>query len=239
MRLIETAFDGITKGLAIARGADITLPNIRGRDVDLNGPPFTGPGRVEKNVSWDGKWLGLFGKTLDVGRVTLVLEAAEATNPNVVDQMREDPNSPVSLRLVVYDEQVRHRFERYLQRPRKKRLAELEKFKTQVLGGEPPAIADLITRPLIRDVNAPQAARIAKGWLYLNRFTERYCPQDPQLDAAGGQWLVPICLVYTDGSGGSVGELQIDVKTGLVVGHTPVEQFQERAVALAESIFHG
>lgn len=239
VRLIETAFDGVAKGVAVTRGSDITVRKVRGREFALNSPPFSGPGRFEHVVSYKGRWMGLFGQKLDVGKVTLLLDGAEASDPSVVDQMAREPDATVDLRLVVYDHQVKHRFKKFLACPLKERQAWLRKFKKEALGQEPVEIAGLIDRPLIRDVGSEEALHISKGWLYLNRFTERYCPQEPLLDSDGRHWVVPVNLVYTDGRGGPVGELEIDIKTGVVTSHTPVDQLQDRAVALAESIFHG
>jgi hypothetical protein len=238
VRLVETIFDGVTKGVAVTRGDDITLHEVRGREFDLTKSPFTCPGPFKHCVALGGRWADLFGQRLDVGRVVLAMDTAEAADPRAVDLMVREPNKAISLRLLVYDHQIKHRFERYLRVPIKKRLARLNRFKRRLAAHEPPELVGLISKPLITDVGFDAALRIAKGWLYLNRFTERYCPQDPELDSSAGCWIVPIHLVYTDGAGGPVGELRIDVKTGKVLSHTQADEMQSRAIELAESIFH-
>ena len=49
-------------------------------------------------------------------------------------------------------------------------------------------------------------------------------------------WRVPIFLVSTSGKGERVGELLIDIKTGIVVEHTSLEELRSKGLALAEKI---
>jgi hypothetical protein len=238
VRIAETVFQGISSGVSEIRGSDITVMGVRSSEIDLTAPPFTGPGEFRRVVSWDKKWVGLFGRKLDVGSVTLVLKTAEIADSSKVEHILENPGQAVDLRFVVYDHQILHRFERYAVGPMRKRLRRLEAFKRQLALEEPRELVELISQPLARSVAQHEAIQIASGWLYLNRLPDRYCPQDPEFDPQARQWGVPIFFVYADGRGSQVGELIIDSETGTVVRHTPVDQLRIGGAAFAEKLVH-
>jgi hypothetical protein len=130
------------------------VQNISLGEVDITQPPFTGAGEFQRVVSWDGRYVGLFGKTLDVGPVTLTLKHAEIADPRVIQKMMEEPTRDFNLRFVVYDHQIVHRFERYAKGSPAKRTQKLKRFKKHLSTLEPASIADLICEPLARDVRS-------------------------------------------------------------------------------------
>lgn len=238
-RLAEIVFTGITRGISVIRGSDITVGGVLLSEVNIGKPPFTGTGEFRRVVSWNGKWVGMLGRTLEVGPVTLVLSKTEIADPRVLDHMARFPDQPVDLRFVVYDHRIVHQFEAFLGNRQEKQAKQLDELKRKLALEEPREIAELVSEPMAREVSIPEAIQIAHGWLYWNRFPDRYCPQDPEPGDAANVLRVPIRLVYADGSGGPVGELRIDKATGEVVEHTPLEEMQAKGLALAETIFHG
>lgn len=238
VRLTEIIFNGVSQGISIDRGSDITLRNVSIAGLDVAKAPFSGPGEFRRVVSWEGRYVGLFGKTLDVGTVTLILRNAEIADPRIIDKMVKDPNRTFDLRFVVYDHQILHRFERYLGGPLTQRLQRLNRFKKRLRTVEPPPIAELISEPLARDVSQDQAIQIATGWLYINRFPDRYCPQAPELVAIDRCWRVPIRLVYADGRNGLVGELRVDLQSGKIVSHTAINEIRRNGMGVAEALIH-
>jgi hypothetical protein len=238
VRIAETVFQGISSGVSVIRGSDITVIGVASSEIDLTAPPFTGPGEFRRVVSWEKKWIVLFGRKLDVGPVTLVLKTAEIADSRIVEHILGNPEHAVDLRFVVYDHQILHRFERYAVGPMKKRIRRLETFKRQLALEEPRDLAELVSQPMARSVTSSEAIQIASGWLYLNRLPDRYCPQDPELDPQARQWRVPIFLAYADGTGSQVGELLLDSETGTVLRHTPVDQLRIDGAAFAEKLVH-
>jgi hypothetical protein len=238
VRIAETVFQGISRGVSEIRGSDITVIGVSSAEVDLTAPPFSGPGEFRRVVSWDKKWVVLFGRKLDVGPVTLILKTAEIVDSRIAEQILQSPGQRTDLRFVEYDHQILHKFERYAVGPMRKRLRRLELFKRQLALEEPRDLAELVSRPLARDVTSHEAIQIASGWLYLNRLPDRYCPQEPELDSQTRQWGVPIFLIYADGRGRQVGDLIIDSETGAVVHHTPVSQLRIGGATFAEELVH-
>jgi len=238
VRLAETVFQGVSTGVSVIRGSDITVTGVIKSDIDLKAPPFIGPGEFRRVVSWHKKWVGLLGRTLDVGPVTLVLKAAEIADPRIIDQMLEAPEREVDLRFVVYDHQISHRFERYAKAPMKKRLRRLNSFKQRLALEESRELAELVSQPLSRDVTRREAIQIALGWLSLNRLPDRYCPQDPELEQEAHGWRVPILVAYANGKSGQVGELLIDSVKGNIIHHTPLDELRASGALLAETLVH-
>lgn len=238
VRIAETVFQGISRGVSEIRGSDITVMGVPSSEIDLTVPPFTGPGEFRRVVSWDKKWVVLFGRKLDVGPVTLVLKTAEIADSRIADHILKNPEQSADLRFVEYDHQILHRFERYAVGPMRKRLRRLETFKRQLALEEPRDLAELVSRPLAKDVTSHEAIQIASGWLYVNRLPDRYCPQDPEFDSQTRQWGVSIFLIYADGRNSQVGELTIDSETGSVVRHTPVDQLRIGGAAFADKLIH-
>lgn len=114
----------------------------------------------------------------------------------------------------------------------------LEEFKQELAREEPQELVDLVTEPIEGKVTSDEAVKIAVGWLYYNRLPDCFCPQEPELDEEVGCWRVPIHLVYTNGAGGWVGDLVVDLETGVITEHPSVEEVRSRGTALAEKIFH-
>lgn len=232
---IDIVFRGITEGEFATRRSEITFPSMSPSEIDLSGPPFEHVGAFSRSV---GEEVMIFDQTLLIGPVTVQLNKAELANPTVIDQVRTGLTDPIDVRFEVLDNQVVYRFESYAARPQRERTELLAQFKFELAQEEPQELVDLIDEPLQGNVSSRAASQIAVGWTQYNDLPDRYCPQVPDLDAATGQWHVPIYLVYSNGEGGPVGEVVIDEKTGVIVSHTPVDELRSKGRALAEQILH-
>ena len=234
-RLIDLVFRGITEGEFAIRSPDITFPNVSLSEIDSSIPAFNQSGRFSRSVD-ENEEVVLFGQRLHVGPITVRLDRAELTNLKVAEQ--NDTTETRNVRFEVLDNQIVHRFESYARQPRSERTQRLIRFKYELAQEEPQELVDLIDEPLQRNVSSREASQIAVGWTQYNDLPDRYCPQVPELDAAAGQWHVPIYLVYSNGEGGPVGEVVIDEKTGVIISHTPVDELRSKGRALAEQILH-
>lgn len=233
-RLIEIVFRGVTEGEFTTRGADVTLL-IDPECIDLDRSPFSSSGQFDADI---GDSVALFGQQLVVGPLTLHLMKAVLANPRVLDPSRNGSDGLISVRFEILDNQMRFRFENYARIAKKDLGKPLEEFRRRLLLEEPQELADLVTVLLANDVSPFEANQIAVGWTQYNDLPDRYCPQVPELDAATGQWHVPIYLVCSNGEGGPVGEVVIEKKTGVIVSHTPVDELRSKGRALAEQILH-
>jgi hypothetical protein len=238
VRLTEIIFNGVARGFSIDRGSDITLKGIALSELDITRPPFTGPGEFRRVVSWGGRYVGLFGKTLDTGPVTLILRHAELADPRVINRMKEEPTRAFDLRFVVYDHQIVHRFERYSEGALNKRVQRLTRFRKRLSLAESAQIADLVTESLAKAVSERQAIQIVNGWLYINRFPDRYSPQTPELVPSARCWRVPIYFVYADGRSDLVGEVRLDLQSGDIISHTEIDEIRKKGKSVAEALTH-
>lgn len=235
LRKVEIVFRGITEGEFSMRAPDFTFPSVSPSEIDLTKPPFDGCGSFSREID---NQITLFDKPLPVGSVAVHLSKAVLASLKVVQHIRKGSTQPVDVRFEVLDNQITYRFESYARWPRSQRAARLQRFKDELAREEPQELVDLIDETMQNDVSADEASQIAMGWTQYHDLPDRYCPQEPELDIAAGQWRVPIWLVYTSGEGGPVGEVVIDVKTGIIVSHTPIEELRSKGRTLAEQILH-
>ena len=234
-RMTEIVFQGITEGEVTVRATDFTFPEVPPLDIDLTKPPFEGCGTISRRI---GNQIPLFGKQLLVGPVTVHLDKAELASPKVVDHIRKGLTSPIDVSFEVLDNQITYRFESYARKHRSQRMQRLNRFKYKLAQEEPKELVDLVDESLQNDVSFDEALQIAVGWTQYNDLPDRYCPQDPEFDSNAERWRIPIYLIYANGEGGPVGEVIIDVKTGEIVSHTPVEEIRSKGLALAEQILN-
>jgi hypothetical protein len=232
---LEMVFRGVTEGEFSLRDGEVTIKRISPSDIDLSRPPFDGPGPFSYPI---GDKVALLGNELFVGPMTVHLRWAELASPSVVTRIRRGLKEPLDVRFGVWDNQVTYRFENYACQPRDRLLKDLNRFKETLILEEPRELADMVSESLVNDVSADEAIQIAIGWQYYNGLPDRFCPQDPELDDASAGWRVPIHLVYPSAGSGPVGEVVIQVKTGAIVSHTPIDEIRSRGLALAEKLLH-
>ena len=234
-RKAEIVFRGITEGEFTLRATDFTFIEVPPLDINLTKPPFEGCGTLSRKIE---DQITLFGKQLLVGPVIVHLDKAELASPKVVDHIRKGLTSPIDVRFEVLDNQITYRFESYMRKSRSQQMQRLNRFKHELAQQEQKELVDLVDESLQNDVSSDEAVQIAVGWTQYNDLPDRYCPQEPELDSDSEHWRVPIYLIYANGEGGPVGELIIDVKTGEIVSHTPIEEIRSKGLALAEQILH-
>jgi hypothetical protein len=233
--ITESIFRGITEGEFTIRAPYVEFPKVSPSDIDLTKPPFEGCGTFSGRTS---EKITLFDKQILVGPVTVHLDKAELASPKVVEHIRKGLNSPIDVSFEVLDNQVTCRFESYVRKPRSQRMQRLKRFKYELAKKEPRELFDLIDESFQGNVSSKEASQIAVGWTLYQGLPDRYCPQEPELDNDTKRWRVPIYLVYANGEGGPVGELIIDLKSGKIIEHTPLEEMRSKAHCLAEKIFH-
>jgi hypothetical protein len=234
----EIVFRAITEGNFAVRSNEITFRRLNLTKLDLRTPPFerAGPFPVRREAVEQTKW-SLLGHNLDLGPYTISVKRAEIANHSVLRDMQKDNKHFTDLKFIVYDNQVRYSFDCYAgKKDRKTSSLRLNSFKKELAKEEPKELAALIDESLQSEVSPFEASQIAMGWLQYNDFPDRYCAQKPILDESSGQWRVPIHLAYPDGKGGRVGELTVDLKTGVVTSETSVETVRANGAALAQTL---
>jgi len=233
---IEFIFRSITDGEFSFRQQAISLP-LDPSKVDLSVPPFQGSGRLIYQPEED--WLELFGRRLLIGKPVVAIHHAEVASPGTIRQIRQGQPGPIWGRFAILDHQIHYRLENRATKPAKRlQQQKLKFFKQELLKNEPLELADLLYESLMADVSAEEASLIATGWTQYNKLPDRYCPQTPLLVSPDNVWRVPLWLGYPNGQGGEVGELLVDVKTGKVVSHTPLEEVRHRGKKLARELLH-
>lgn len=237
VNLIDLIFRGITEGEFSRRDQEITLL-ISPLASDLTKPPFYGFGAFPQPPEvWHfvDNHADLFGRTLEIGPVLVKLEYAELASPL---PSKLDNHDPTPVRFDLPDHQYYCRFENYACKSKQELQRRLDQFRYELASEEPEELANLLLAPLIRDVSSDEAIQIAVGWLYYHRVPDRFCPQDPQLDTAASIWRIPIFLVFADHNRGPVGQLIIDVKSGKIIEHTPLDEITEAGSAMVGSFPH-
>lgn len=234
VKRVEIVFRGITEGAFSTREPGATF-RISPGDINQSEPPYLRPGQFNAAL---GEGIELLDRLLNVGPITIHIDKAALANPRIMDEIQNGSQEPVVARFEILDNQMGFCFEDYAKKSREALVEPLERFKEELALEEPEELVALVSAPLAKDVSSYEASQIAVGWTQYNDLPDRYCPQAPELDAAAGQWHVPIYLVHSNGEGGLVGEVVIDEKTGVIVSHTPVDELRSQGRALAEQILH-
>jgi hypothetical protein len=225
---IEIVFRGITEGEFTFRTDSITFYNYAPpAPEELNGPPFTEPGSF---IQWVSNHAPIFDRLLAVGPVSIHLDRAIIANSRVMDKLLAGEPVP-QIRFIVFDHQIRHRFEKYAALSPQTRRRRLEQFKKKLLKEEPEALVALLEEPLALDVSADEARRIVVGWLQYNMFPDRFWPQEPSRE--NNRWRVPVWVTAPQGQGGWVQDVFVDLKTGIV--STPISAEELRALGKSVS----
>ena len=238
---IDYIYRGLTEGEFVVRGDGLNLA-LPEKEMYWSIAPFDEPGSFPQSSKWYSEYFGetvyLFGRKLDIGTVSIRLEKALYSGPSNVSLPNHNLQQSRDIRFEVLDHQIYFRFDKYADKGKKKLQENLAQFQYKFLRDDPKELLELMDEPLIQDVNAEEANLIAMGWVQYNRLPDRYCPQEPIFDEANKSWRVPIYLVYATGEGGEVGELALDMKTGKVISHTPIDTIRAKGKILAEKIIH-
>jgi hypothetical protein len=237
----EKVFRGLTQGEFTLRSDVITLRRLDRAKLSLAEPPFTRPGVFSRRVegALEETSIELLGRRLYLGPYTIVVKQAEIGNRRGLDRIESTSHEKIDIRFVVYDNQVSYSFDNYLGR-KDRRISRdrFLRFKKALEVDEPKDLVDLVDESLQGEVSVYEAIQIASGFLQYHDFPDRYCAQEPVLEPGDRKWRVPIHLAYADGRGGPVGELVIDLKTGVIDRHTPAEVMLADGRALAKKLLN-
>lgn len=108
---IEFLFRGATQGNFVVPCSIVSvlwLPSL----AALDHPPFTMPGEFQTSSE---KSLKLFQRSVNVGIITTLLKQAKLLNPEVVEQIRQNPTTPVELHFELLDKQLSCAFGKFTQ----------------------------------------------------------------------------------------------------------------------------
>lgn len=232
IRDIEFVFCGITEGEFSSRSDEIIFLDFSPSPAELSAPPFSEPGRLSR--TFPNPYFILLGHALPVGPHTMILERTAVANPRELTTIGKNKKKPSTLRFIVFDSQVRYRFEKYARRSPQERRRRLEQFRNRLLQEEPEELVQLLTQPLISDVSSERAIQIVNGWLQYYDFPDRYCPQDPVLE--GDQWRVPVWITYPTVRGAKVEDLFVNVKTGVISARLTPAEMRDLGKSIASKI---
>jgi hypothetical protein len=234
----ELAFRAITEGEFTLRSGEINFRQLYPDKLDFEKPPFAGPGSFSvRRQTLEQSTASLLGHSLDLGPYTISVDQAEIANHSALYDIERQGKQPIDIKVVVYDHQVKYSFDNYASKKNGKiNSRRLAAFKKNLLEEEPEELVSAIDESLQLEVASYETSQIAIGWLEYNRFPNCYSPQKPVLEQQNGKWRVAVHLAYPSGKGGPVGELSIDLKTGVVVSHTSVETMRAKGAALAETL---
>jgi len=240
VELTELVFRAITEGEFSMRSSRFTFPELKPANFRLDEPPFSGPGEFSvRSQTEEEQSTTLLGEKLLLGPVIVTLRDSVVANRMMLSKLNSASEVPVAVRFVVRDNQVHYRFGNYVGRRNSKRTQQrFNQFKKHLLTEEPAGLVSLVDESLQPEVSNEEAMRIGMTWLIYNNFPDRYCSQEPIRERQSGNWLVPVWLAYSDGRGGPVGELQVDIRTGTVTDHTPIAEMRERGAALAKTLLN-
>jgi hypothetical protein len=233
---IEFAFRAISEGEFTVRTNEVTFRKSDLARPNLAKAPFAAPGPL--SLRRESGNLSLLGHTVELGPYGISADQAEIANHSLLHDFQNHDDELRDIRFIVYDHQVKYSFDWYAgKKDRKRNAVRVTTFKHKLAQHEPEELANLIDESLQSDVSSFEASQIAMGWLQYNDFPDRYCPQKPILDEDSGKWRVPIHLAYPSGKGGRVGELSIDLKTGVLNSATSIEAVRAEGAALAARLF--
>lgn len=206
---IEILFRGLTEGeFSVPLGNSITIFNYKLAKEDLENLSI--PKRKSFTFEFDEDLLVL-GRFFPIGKMIFKAEKASIANPRVLKHFTEGEIVP-SLRLSIFDYQVNHRFEKYLNKERLlKNQRKLEQFKNSLRQEESEFLVNLIEEPLA-EITEKSAIEIVEGLLQYNEFPDRFSVLEPKLEK--NRWRVPIGLTYPKYEPIWLADAFVDIRNG-------------------------
>ncbi len=208
-RQIEILYRGLTEGeFSSPLGNSITVFNYKLTKEDLENLSI--PKRKSFSFEFDEDLLVL-GNLFPIGKMIFKADKASIANPRVLKNFTEGETVP-NLRLSIFDYQVNHRFEKYLNKERFLRnKRKLEQFKNSLRQAEPAFLVNLIDEPLA-EITEKSAIEIVEGLLQYHDFPDRFSVLEPKLEK--NRWRVPIGLTYPKHQPIWLEDAFVDVQTG-------------------------
>lgn len=231
VQMVDHLFRGITEGDFLVRGdsVSLTLENAQNIETLLSN---------NLGLSVDFRNFELWGRTFDTGIFHVTVSRPKLSDPRILETLKKAPQGPVPIRVLARDRLIRITFDRYAKKSPAERGARLRQFLDELRrNGDPEELISLVSEPLAQDVSEIEADRIAMAWVDLNELPYSFCPQKPEYQADRREWVVPIWLYFhVTKEGGPVGELFIDARSGQVTSATSIEEMNQRASAILETL---
>lgn len=144
--MADFVFRGVTEGtFSVWRNqiafSQVTLPPT----TNLGAPPFNSPGSFTLTA---GESATILGQTIPIGPVTTVLEGALCSNANSLADLHTHPNKPVDLQFEINNQQIVHRFERFVGKSLDELRSPLEQFKRYLRQEESEELVSLMDQSL-------------------------------------------------------------------------------------------
>ncbi len=230
---IEILYRGITEGeFSIPTGNSLTIFNYKLTKEDLENLliPKRKPFSFEFNED-----LLVLGRFFPIGKIIFKADKVSIANPRVLKNFTEGESVP-SLRLNIFDFQVNHRFEKYLNKERFLRnKLKLEQFKDSLRQEkESEFLINLIDEPLA-EIIEKVAIEIVEGILQYNDFPDRFSVLEPKLEE--NQWRVPIGLTYPNQKPIWLTDAFVDVRTGKVEMKISFDELLKKGKKKAKEAF--
>jgi hypothetical protein len=143
---VDFTFRGVTEGKVPVWRNEIAFQQAKLElGIDLNGPPFTRPGRFALTTV---EPVTIFGQQIEIGPVTVLLENAQLVNVEALQYIYSHPGQPVDLEFRVLDQRIAYRFDSFAQQPRDQLQEWLEAFKAELRREEPEELVALLDQSL-------------------------------------------------------------------------------------------
>ncbi len=162
-------------------------------------------------------------------------ERAAIANPRILENYEKNAVIP-SLRLSVYDYQIHHRFEKYVDSQRLlKNKQKLEQFKNDLRKKESEFLVKLLDEPLSQEMTDKIVIEIIEGLLQYYDFPDRFSVLKPKLEE--NYWRVPIALTYPKHEPIWLADAFVDARTGKVEMKISFNELLKKGKKKAKEVF--
>lgn len=232
IKQVEILFRGLTEGeFSIPAASSITIFNYKLTKGDLQN--LANSQKEQFSFESDDGLLVL-GKLFPTGKIIFKANKACIANAKPIKNFGEGENIP-SLRLNIFDYQVHHVFEKYIDARRLlKNKQKLEQFKDSLRAEEPEFLANLLNEPLA-EITYKNAVGIVEGLLQYYDFPDRFSVLKPSLQE--NQWQVSIALTYPKHEPIWLVDAFVDVKTGEVEMEISFDELLNKGKMKAKEVF--
>lgn len=229
---VEMLFCGITEGeFSTPAGNSVTIFNYRLTKDDLEN--ISVPRKKKFSFTFTEDLLVL-DKFFSVGKIIFELKKSSIANPRILKNYTIGEIVP-NLRLNVFDYQVNHRFEKYLNKERLiKNKKKLRQFKAALKEKEPQFLINLLNESLI-EINRKSAVEIIEGLLQYHDFPDRFAVLKPELQ--NDRWKISIALTYPEHEPILLTDAFVDVRTGKVEMEMSFDELLKKGRKKAKEAF--
>jgi hypothetical protein len=224
-------FRAVTEGeFSTPTSSSITVFNYEVSEEDLQ--YISIPQRRE--FSFEFEDLFVLGKFFSTGTMKFKVERASIANPRILRNHHKGDVIP-TLRLNIFDNQVYHRFEKYVNSAKlSKNRQKLNQFKDLLRKEEPSFLVNLLDESLI-EVTEKSAIEIIEGLLQYYDFPDRFSVLKPKLEK--NRWRVPIALTYPKHEPIWLVDAFVDARTGKVEMKISFDELLKKGKKKAKEVF--